>query len=119
MKNPTVGQTLYSLNVGNAAWSREQELTPVVVTKIGRKYFTVQEGSRTHTAKQFHISSWREKSNYAANAKLYETEQEWQDEEEARALSKTIYSAFEYGRNKTGISLSVLRKIMAIIKEGA
>lgn len=120
MKKPTVGQTLYSLNVGNAARGREQKLTPVVVTKIGRKYFTaIKDPDGFPIERPYRLDTWMENSNYAANEKLYETEQEWKDEKEARALSKTIGAAFECGRNKTEISLPWLRKIMAIIEEGA
>lgn len=36
---PQVGQTLYSLNIGNAARNCEQKLKPVIVRKVGRKYF--------------------------------------------------------------------------------
>ncbi len=40
MRKPTVGETLYSLNIGNATRGKVQKLTPVKVLKVGRKYFT-------------------------------------------------------------------------------
>lgn len=121
MKKPTVGQTLYSLNVGNAARGREQKLTPVVVTKVGLKYFTATKNPdrRFPIETQYRLDTWMGNSKYLARAKLYETEQEWQDEEEARALSKTIGAAFECGRNVAAQPLDALRRIMAIIEEGA
>lgn len=58
-KKPEVGQVVYSLNVGNAARNREQVLTPLKVTKVGRKYFTaLEDGYPDHLSVQFHIDSW-------------------------------------------------------------
>jgi len=118
MKKPTVGQTLYRLNVGYAA---RQKLTTVVVTKVGRKYFTVTKDPdrRFPIETQYQLDTWEGNSKYSLGAKLYETEQEWKDEKEARALSKTIGAAFEYGRNVSAQPLDALRRIMAIIEEGA
>ena len=112
MKTPKVGQTVYSLNVGNAARHNEQVLTPVVVTKVGRKYFTVGEGWR---ATQFHISDWSEKTEYSPCAALYESEQEWLDEKESGDLCREIARAFEYGKNSRDLPLSSLREIGKIL----
>ncbi len=57
MVKPAVGQVLYSLNVGNAARGRERVLTPVVVIKVGRKYFTCRpEGKDSWADVQYHLS---------------------------------------------------------------
>ena len=93
---PTIGQTLYSLNVGNAARRIPQTLKPVVVTKVGRKYFTVGEGWR---ATEYHLHDWREKSDYMANSRLYASEQEYADEKETSEICGRIAKAFEHGKN--------------------
>ena len=113
MRKPEVGQTLYSLNIGNAARNVEKVLTPVLVEKVGNKYFTVRIRSR---AVQYHISNWLEKTEYCANSKLYETESEWFNEKET---SELINKARQYfgGYGKPNMSLSGLRKISEIIDE--
>lgn len=112
MRKPIVGETLYSLNVGNNARNRPQVLTPVVVTSVGRQYFTAGEGYR---AVRYHISDWTEKTEYSPNSKIYESEQQWLDEKEDRELARQIGDAFEYGRNRREIPLAVLREIVALI----
>lgn len=113
-RKPIVGETLFSLNIGNAARYRPQELTLVIVSKVGRKYFTVREG---YKAKEFHLSTWEEKTEYAPNHKLYESEQEWLDEAEIKQICEQIYRAFEYGKNKKQLPISALREIERLIQE--
>ena len=107
-KKPTIGQTLYSLNVGNAAINTPQVLTPLKVTNVGRKYFTLGEGWQKT---QFHLSDWVEKSDYMPTQQIYETVQSYKDEIEEKEISNRIYKAFEYGRNSGNITLSNLREI--------
>lgn len=109
---PTVGQVLYSLNVGNAARYVPQALTPVVVTKIGRKYFTAGEGYR---AKQYHVDTWRQKTEYSVDSVLYESEQAYADEKEGREICGRLGLAFEYGQNINRLSLDTLRQIDRLI----
>ena len=115
MRRPEVGETLFSLNVGNAARNCPQVLTPVVVTKVGRKYFTVGEGWQ---AKQYRLSDWGQQSEYIADSALYESEQEWEDEKETRVLAGVVSEAFKHGRNTKGLPLAALRKIHAIVSGG-
>lgn len=107
-RKPTIGETLYSLNVENAARNTPQVLTPLKVTKVGRKYFTLGEGWQEA---QFHLSSWKENSDYTPSHRIYETEQSYKDEKEEGEISNRIYKAFEYGRNTQEIPLSKLREI--------
>ena len=114
MRKPKVGETLYLLNVGNAARWNPQVLIPVVVTKVGRKYFVTGEG---YQARQFHLSDWTENTQYSATARLYESEQDWADEKESARLCGDIGKSFEYGKNRRGLSLDVLRKIHGLLEE--
>lgn len=119
MKKPIVGQVLYSLNIGNAARKCEQKLTPMVVTRVGRKrfYCAPQEypGQR-ETA--FFLDDWsHDNRGYCQDHQLYETEQDWLDSKERGDLTKFISKSFEYGHNPMGVSLENLRAIRAIIEQ--
>lgn len=113
MNNPKIGDILYSLNVGNMAMHTEQKLTPVTVTKVGRKYFTCTSRYGEETA--YNLSDWSEKeTEYIANTLLYKTKQEWEDEKEMAKICKHLYEAFEYGNNNLKIPLEKLRDIFEI-----
>ncbi len=113
---PTVGQKLFSLNVGNAASRhRESRLTPVTVTHVGRKYFRANAGDRKWTEVEYHLENWAEHSNYSACSVLYETEQEYFDEVEIDQISKEIENAFRHGVNHKGLGVEKLRVIQGII----
>lgn len=112
---PKVGDKLFSLNIGNAARNREQKLTPVIVTKVGRKYFTARESGREWSYSQYHIDTWREKTEYCCNSVLYETEQEWLDEKESDEICRYIFDSFQYGKNQKKLSIGALRTIQRII----
>lgn len=112
---PTIGQILFSLNVGNVARRGvEQKLTKMTVTKVGSKFFyCVPDGWRTEIA--FYVETWREKTAFCVNHKLYETEQQWLDEKEANDifswLRKTYFATFS--QNK--FTLEQLRKIQELL----
>ena len=113
---PEIGQVLYSLNIGNAARNKDKKLTPVVVKKVGRKYFTCgQDGWPEYCDTQYYISDWREKTNYSASSKLYENAQDYRDEKEITEICWQLHKAFESGRNLLNIELADLRKIANLI----
>ena len=118
-KPPTIGQTVYSLNVGNALrHGGEQKLTPLIVTAIGRKYFTChREGWVPNDSNgiQFHLENWREKSDVCIDHELYETHQAWLDKKEASGICQEMRTAFDYGHNCRSLTLETLRKIKELI----
>lgn len=117
-RKPKVGETLFELNVGNAARDRTQALTPVVVKKVGRMYFTCgppDDNSRFLESTHY-IESWREKTEYSATRRLYENEQEWADEKEALKLTEELRRRFS-GYGHCGIGLECLRAIKAILDQ--
>jgi len=119
-KKPKVGQKFYSLNIGNAAGRyRPQELTPVIVTKVGTKYFYCNnDGGTKYTENRYNIEDWRhDNDGYQPTSMLYESEQEWKDEKEANEICAFIHKAFEYRNNRLGISLEDLIKIKTIIEK--
>lgn len=115
-RKPIVGETLFDLNVGNAARKpRVQELTPVTVKTVGRKYFTCapSEGQyRPETT--YEIESWEQKTEYCRDHKLYETAQEWEDEREAAEIHAELRAGFNhYG--ECGVPLETLRAIKKLL----
>lgn len=110
---PEVGQIVYSLNITNAARHKEQVLTPIKVTKIGRKYFTCGE---RWEATQYHLDTWVEKTEYSASSRVYENSTEWEEEKEATDLLQ--YLKNEFGRiPRSSVSLPALRTIKGIVEE--
>jgi len=118
-KPPVIGQTVYSLNVGNALrHGGEQKLTPLIVTAIGRKYFTCHREGWTPNGSngiQFYIENWREKAEVCIDHELYETEQAWLDKKESDGICRDAWMAFEYGHNRRSLTLETLRKIKELI----
>lgn len=114
-RKPIIGETLYSLNIGNAAGrGREQKLTPMIVYSVGRKYFTLKHPDWNRFV-EFHIDTWRQKTELCEDHQLYETEQQWLDEKEAATICQTIRNSFEYGHNVKKLPLTDLRKINEIL----
>lgn len=109
---PTVGQKLFSLN--HRYRRKDENLTPAIVTSIGRKYFLCEIGGAKDV--QFRLENWKQVTEYQATHLLYETEQEWLDEKERSVINTEIKAAFShYGGPK--YSLDALRRIKAIINE--
>jgi len=116
-EKPKVGQTLYSLNVGNAAIRTEQKLTPVKVIKVGRKYFTCcPEGGSRWQETQYYIDGWHEKYVYSRQSVLYSSPQEWKDEKEAAEIFRFLHHFFSFWFNQDNVSLETLRKIKGLTK---
>jgi len=112
---PVIGQQLFRLNTGNAARNSPQVLTPVVVTKVGNKYFTAETRGQYVFETQYILENWSQKTDYCVDYVLYASEQEWLDEVESAKLCSVIWKSFEYGRNSKNVSLENLRKIAELI----
>ena len=118
---PIVGQTLYSLNVGNAARGTPQVLTEVKVLKVGRTYFHAgipdQRIPDQHwTLYRYRLNDWVQDQGdgYSGNSVIYLTRQEWEDEREATKHVSTIRSTFDTWTGRK-LPLPVLRQIAALI----
>ena len=112
---PIVGQTLFSINVGNASRNKPATLTPVIVQKVGRKYFTVNHPDYPpHMGTEHHLDTWRQHTQYCADAYLYASEQEYKDEKDRERIVKEIRRLFEYGGATNRLSLDQLRQIWAM-----
>lgn len=111
---PKIGDRLFSLNIGNAARRSKQELTPVIVTNVGRIYFYACLEGFYSSVNKYRIDNWQQHSEYFVDSKLYATEQEYQDELEINRLYEEICSLFE--SKKGTIALDDLKIILEILK---
>lgn len=112
---PTVGQTVFSLNIGNAARNQQQVLTPVIVTKVGRKYFYCGEGWQQV---KYDLDRWVEAGNYSPNSRIFATEQEWKNDKEIAEHSKYLREVFSaYGPSR--LPLETLRSIHSLVDAAA
>lgn len=112
-----VGMRLFSLAFGRLVkrYDVVPSLTPVTVTKVGRKYFTVSLDPKSRFGTEHRVEDWSEKTDYTASTVLYESEQQWADEKESCELCGKISNAFHYGRNNKNLNLEKLRLICGII----
>lgn len=116
-KKPQVGETLYSLNIGNAARRVEQTLTPMTVLTVGRKYFTVAERDHPHRKPvKFDLKTWRQVTEYSADHRLYRDPQEWVDETARATACARLYEAFEARQNRENLPLSTLAHLVEVVE---
>lgn len=65
-RKPIVGETLFSLNVGNdARHGVPQILTPMVVKSVGKKYFKLSRPESNWTV-EFYLEDWSQKTEFCA-----------------------------------------------------
>lgn len=116
-----VGLRLFRLNVGNNARHVPQVLTPVVVTKVGRKYFWVKRERTDNQPWGFEsrhlVECWTEDNGgYTPNYALYESEQEWADSKERICLAAKIKSELQWDREYSLETLRAIANIMWPVK---
>ena len=110
-----IGQTLYRLKVNNAArGGGVQQLTPVVVKSIGKKYFVCGVLESEFWNVQYRLEDWSENTTYAPDSKLYASPQEWEDEKESYQLWMELKRLFQYNN---AFSLDTLRQIKELTKK--
>jgi hypothetical protein len=113
---PTLGQQVFSLNIGNNARRVPQVLRPATVSKVGRKYFSVRLDGPYSMEREYQIENWHERTFYSAGTKLYASEQEYADEKEMAVIwgqLRNVFSAYI----PSGFDLPRLRKIIATVRE--
>lgn len=98
----TVGQTVWH----TAYPSRDVEIKEGKVTKVGRKYVSVDDRYR------FYIDNLVEDTNYGARGKLYLDKQVYEDEVEFTKNIITLRNSFYFG---CGVTLEQTRQILKIL----
>lgn len=115
--NPSVGQIVYALNLRSVSRNMEQKLTPMIVTRVGYKFFhCVERDNQKGKHIPFCIENWKQVTDYTETYRLYETEQEWFDNCEVAKLCNFIRQSFEYGGNTKKLPIESLRAIRDIIE---
>ncbi len=107
---------MFSLNIGNNARRVPQVLRPATVSKVGRKYFSVRLDGPYATEREYHIENWRERTEYSAGTRLYESEEAYMAEKETAEIwgqLRHVFSTYP----PSGFDLPRLRKIIAIVRE--
>lgn len=114
---PVVGQKMFMLNIGNLARNTDQKLVEMVVTKVGRLYFTVKLSPELHWREQFRLSDWTQKTDCSRGYQIFATAKEWEDLKKSTDICKDVSATFLYGRNNKRLSLEQLERIKAILDE--
>ena len=111
-RKPIKGETLFRKGEG---YNSRIEIHPVVVTKVGRKYFFVSNAEgRYRTESEHHIDTWVCRSDgYESVWALFESVQEHADGVERRQLAYELNHRFSF----SSLSLGKLRRIKAITEE--
>lgn len=89
----------------------------MVVTNVGRKYFKAkrEDDANGYSETRFHLDTWYEANGYSANVLVYESEEQYREEQEATALLAKLRKYFDhFGTPK--LSLQQLKAIIAIIE---
>ena len=113
MNKPKVGDVLWC-EPGINSRGQDGFLSPV--TKVGRKYFTLNVAQTAGYVNdvQFHLDTFRQKTEYADDYKLYSDEQEYRDHAEAIRLHSAIRDQFTSFR-ATNFMLGQLRQVAKIL----
>ena len=111
--NIKVGQTVYSLNVGNAARRCEQVLTERTVTKVGRKYFYYTEYS---CDVKISFEYMDDSGKYSANTKVYLSPEDREEEKLANSLLWDLQQKIQYANvRQSGWTSSRLKGAMDML----
>lgn len=100
MLNLKVGQTVYRLNINNAARNRKQELTEVKVTNIGRKYFTVKAEGHYLETKHYLEDGIENAGQYSPTSRIYIDPKDWEKDKCVRELNRKFSKAFSFSRSQ-------------------
>ncbi|MCL2301103.1 MAG: hypothetical protein FWC27_13250 [Firmicutes bacterium] len=107
MNKPTIGQTVY---IANMQKKDSDELVPWIVTKVGRKYYTVsRQGCSAAHGIQFCIENNCEKADFGTCRVAYFSEQDFYDEQEYQRRFRQLHKCFEWHRS-VELSLGQLRQ---------
>ena len=96
---PKVGQKFFIVT-GLRGGPKEQSIC--TVSKVGRKYFTVEWGDKWKRSATFNLEDFRENTGgYAPNLSLYNSKKEWEEEILLNKWQRALEQEFRgYGRSK-------------------
>jgi hypothetical protein len=103
-------------------WNKQKDLPPNIydgiVTKVGRKYFTVSfSRSKGYvTDVEFHLEDLREKTNYAPDYSIHESREKYLEDLEADKLFFEIKEKYFTYRAGSWLTLDKIKAIQQIIE---
>lgn len=118
---PEVGQTIYATT--NAGRSYETE--PLVVTRVGRKWFyAAPEGASSRAERQFSLDTWAENSNFGWKTVALTVDEYAESQARATAeerLQATGYriTGVAYSRSLIDLTTAQITAIAEILEKGA
>ena len=117
---PEVGQTIYASTIVG----RNYEMKPLVVTRVGRKWFyAAPEGASSRAERQFSLETWYENSNFGWKAvaltvdEYAERQARVAAEERVKATGYRI-TGIGYDRSQLFLTTAQLNAIAEIIEKG-
>ena len=118
---PEVGQTIYASTIVG----RNYEMKPLVVTRVGRKWFyAAPEGASSRAERQFALDTWDE-NTYKGRGAVALTVDEYAEsqarvaaEERVKATGYRI-TGIGYDRSQLFLTTAQLNAIAEIIEKGA
>jgi hypothetical protein len=124
---PTKRQALYDYDTSRAAHNQQKSrdpraaLTPVMVTSVGRKYFscTVQGFpiGKTHTT-LYNLSDWSQCTDTVPTHQLFVSPDDYANLIEERTIWRTLREVFSCGGiNTRRIPLANLREILRLVQK--
>ena len=114
----TLGMTVFALHSGCRARYSGGDLQECVVSKIGRKYFTIKRVNTDYEwIGEFTIDGWLEKDYDSAHrTTLYLSRQQCADEREHARLLTELRKAFDFHGQARTLSLDQLKAVSLILK---
>lgn len=117
---PEVGQTLYA----STLTGRRHEMKPLVVTRVGRKWFyAAPEGASSRAERQFDLERWAENTHRGLGAVAL-TEEEYAEHQARTAARERLQATgyrikcVAYGRSRYGLTTEQINAIAEIIEKG-
>jgi len=107
-----IGKKIFIETTGNAARNVGSRIIETKITKVGRKYFEVEELNGV----RFFIDTMEQDTNYSRSYIAYNTRQEIEDKNELNELKDKLRKCFDIWGN-TNLTLDQYRRISNIVDE--
>jgi hypothetical protein len=114
-QKPKVGQTVCALHISERTGQGDRAPINMRVVRVGRRYFECETLSRAFRI-EFHLDTWRQKSDYSPDYRLYASREEWEAEKRQSELVEWFKRIFNtYASPK--YTLAALEAARAILEE--
>ena len=117
---PEVGQTIYASTIVG----RNYEMKPLVVTRVGRKWFyAAPEGASSRAERQFSLETWYENSSFGWKAVALTVDEYAERQAHAAAVGRLKATGYRiegvgYDRSHSDLTTAQINAIAEIIEKG-